>query len=70
MDRRAFIGVMAGSLLDIPLAVEAQEGRRTPRVGVLYGSSPSVANRCDEGFRQALAELGYIEGKNIFFEVR
>ena len=39
-------------------------------MGVLYGGSPSVPNRCDEGFRQGLAELGYIDGKSVFLEVR
>jgi ABC-type uncharacterized transport system substrate-binding protein len=39
-------------------------------VGVLYASNPSVPNRCDEGFQQGLAELGYVEGKSVFVEVR
>lgn len=62
--------MIAICILAAPLAAEAQPAARTPRVGVLYAGSLSVANRCDEGFRQGLAELGYLEGKNVFLEVR
>jgi hypothetical protein len=56
------------SLLVAPLAVDAQRAR-TPRVGVLYFGTLQGANRCDVGFRQGLAELGYVEGKSVFLEV-
>ena len=62
--------MIAICILAAPLAAEAQPAGRTPRVGVLYGGSPSVANRCDEGFRHGLAELGYVEGKSVLLEVR
>src|SRR5262249_7776272 len=52
-----------------PLTAGAQPAGRMPRVGVLYVGSPSVPNWCDEGFRQGLAELGYVEGKSAFLEV-
>ena len=70
ITRRAFIGSVAGGLLTAPLAAETQRAGRTPRVGVLYFGTPQVANRCDEGFRQGLAELGYVDGKSVFLEVR
>ena len=56
-------------ILATPLGAQTPPGR-TPRVGVLYGGSPSVPNRCDEGFRRGLAELGYVEGKSVSLEVR
>jgi ABC-type uncharacterized transport system substrate-binding protein len=62
--------MIAVYILAAPLAADAQSAARAPRVGVLYGGSVSVANRCDEGFRQGLAELGYVEGKSVFLEVR
>ena len=70
MDRRRFLLTSLSALLIAPVAARAQPAVRMPRVGVLYGSNPSVANRCDEGFRQGLAELGYVEGKSILLEVR
>ena len=40
MDRRAFLGTLAGGLLAAPLAAEAQEGRKVPRIGVLWPNPP------------------------------
>ena len=41
MDRRAFIGSLAGGLLAAPLATGAQPAGKVPRVGVLSGGSRS-----------------------------
>jgi putative tryptophan/tyrosine transport system substrate-binding protein len=43
----------------------AEEGRRPPRVGQLYGTNPSIAKPYDEAFRDGLRSLGYVDGKNI-----
>jgi len=66
VDRRAFLGTVAGSLLAAPLAAEAQPAGKVYRIGWLHFGSggPRVT------LRDALHELGYIEGKNITFEVR
>jgi putative tryptophan/tyrosine transport system substrate-binding protein len=49
-------------------AAQAQEPKKVPRVGVLVtGSHSSVWH---DAFRQALRELGYIEGRNIAIEYR
>ncbi|MBI3031789.1 MAG: ABC transporter substrate-binding protein [Candidatus Rokubacteria bacterium] len=61
--------ILAIALL-APLAAESQQARRTPRVGMLYVGTPHGVNRCDEAFRAGLAELGYVEGKSVFLEVR
>jgi hypothetical protein len=47
MERRTFLGVIAGSLLAAPLAAEAQGGK-TWRVGFLSGGGqlPDGAPRC------------------------
>ena len=53
-------------------AVEAQQPQRVPRVGVLSTatqSTPPMALRLD-AFRQALRELGFVEGETIAFEYR
>ncbi len=65
MERRTFIGVMAGSLFAAPLAAEAQRTRPL-RVGYL-GVVPRPP---DEAFKQGLRELGYVEGRNIIIEYR
>jgi ABC-type uncharacterized transport system substrate-binding protein len=58
------------ALLVAPLPTDAQHAGRPPRVGMLYGGTLQVANRCDEGFRQGLADLGYVDGKSVFLEAR
>jgi ABC-type uncharacterized transport system substrate-binding protein len=67
MERRTFLGVIAGGLLAAPLAVEAQRAGKIWRVGVL-GNSPSP--HLDDAFRKGLRDLGWIEGQNIVLEYR
>ena len=67
MDRRAFLGTLAGGLLAAPLAAEAQPAGM-PRVGVL---SPTTAdNPLMKAFEQRLSEQGYVAGKTIRLETR
>jgi putative ABC transport system substrate-binding protein len=72
MDRRVFIGTLAGGLLAAPLAAEAQQAGKSWRVGFLTpgfkelpGSNPGLAP-----LSQGLRELGYVEGRNLTLEVR
>ncbi len=68
MERRTFLGVIAGGLLAAPLAAEAQPAGRVYRIGVL---SPGTAPPGPlEALRQGLRELGYNEGRNIAVEWR
>jgi len=69
MDRRAFIGAMAGGLLAAPLAADAQQPGTVPRVGVLGGQSPELSPPI-LALRQGLSELGYVQGQNIALEWR
>ena len=64
MDRRAFIGTLAGTLLAAPLAAEAQPVRLS---SVGYLSPVSAGAFGYVMFRQSLRELGYVEGHNIAF---
>jgi putative ABC transport system substrate-binding protein len=71
MRRREFItllGVAAGW----PLAAQAQQPNRMPRIGLLAtGSLELPATRASlNAFRQGLRELGYFDGQNIVIEVR
>jgi len=50
----------------------AQQPKRIPRIGYLTGNAPTITNPDinADAFRQALRDLGYIEGKNILIEYR
>jgi putative ABC transport system substrate-binding protein len=68
IERRRFIEVFAGGLLVSPLAAEAQQAGRIPRVGVLATRTAGDARL--EGLLQGLRELGYVEGRNLLVEYR
>jgi putative ABC transport system substrate-binding protein len=71
MERRTFIGVLAGAGLAAPLAVEAQQAGKVWRIGLLsYAASDSGGAARWKAFREQLRELGYVEGQNVFFESR
>ncbi len=61
---------IALAILAAPLAAEAQQPAKVPRIGYLGPTSPSAGARLLESFRQGLRELGYIEGQNIFIDYR
>ena len=68
MDRRAFLGMMAGGLLAGPLAAEAQLAARVHRVGILTSDAeqdPRVVV-----LRDGLRAFGYIEGQNLAINYR
>jgi len=67
VDRRTFMATAAGGLLVHPLAAGAQA--KVPTVGVLVRDAPG-SERFWQLFRQALRELGYVEGRSIRFEFR
>ena len=71
MNRRAFVAGL-GAVLTAPLVVEAQEGRKAPRIGFLSAGSLTAPRTRTyvEAFRQALRELGYVEGSSISVEFR
>jgi len=68
VDRRAFLGTL--SLLAAPVAIEAQQAARLPRVGVLIAESPDSATSSVKAFLEGLHELGYLEGENVAIEYR
>ncbi len=70
MDRRAFLGTLACSLLAAPHAAEAQSAGKVYRIGYLSSGSASSNPRVIEAFRQGLQELGWVEGQNIAIEYR
>jgi putative ABC transport system substrate-binding protein len=70
MDRRAFLGTLAGSLLAAPLAAEGQQAGKVPRIGLLSSFSLSATAVWFQAFRRGLRDLGWVEGKNIGIEAR
>jgi len=66
MNRRAFIAFLGGAAA-WPLAARAQQPVM-PVIGFLDPGSPEKT-RVD-GFRQALADAGYVEGRNVAIEFR
>jgi putative ABC transport system substrate-binding protein len=70
MERRTFIGVITGGLLAAPLAAEAQQAARVPRVGFLGNSTAALEANLVGPFREGLRDLGYLEGRNLLIEYR
>jgi putative ABC transport system substrate-binding protein len=70
MDRRRFLMTSLAGAFATPLAVEAQQSTKIYRIGLLIGASEAFVSSYIEIFRQALRDLGYIEGRNIAIELR
>jgi putative ABC transport system substrate-binding protein len=72
MDRRAFLGIVAGGLLAAPFTAKAQQAGKVWRIGSLNTSPIPVPdqNPIWDSFRYRLRELGYIEGQNLTIEHR
>ena len=69
MSRRVVLPLLC-AVAASPLAVAAQPRARIPRIGYLGAVSPSAGTFLLESFRQGLAELGYVEGRNILIDYR
>jgi putative tryptophan/tyrosine transport system substrate-binding protein len=70
MKRAAMPSILiAVVLLAVAVTVEAQQPKKVARIGFLAATTAASPARF-EAFRQALRELGYVEGKNIVIEWR
>jgi putative ABC transport system substrate-binding protein len=73
MRRREFISLLSGAAVAWPLAARAQDPSvRMRRLGVLmgYAESDPEAKGFFTGFMQTLADLGWIDGRNLQMIVR
>jgi putative tryptophan/tyrosine transport system substrate-binding protein len=72
MRRRDFIKGIAGGAVAWPLAARGQQASGMRRVGVLmgYAENDPEAKVFFAGFTQRLAELGWVEGRNLRMDVR
>jgi putative tryptophan/tyrosine transport system substrate-binding protein len=69
MRRRDFIGFAAGTLAAMPWYVFAQSGAK-PIVGLITGFTDSEMRPIAEAFRERMRELGWVEGRNVTFDIR
>ena len=69
--RREFITLLGGAAA-WPLAARAQQGERMRRIGVLmaWDENDSVAKTFVSAFTQALADLGWTDGRNVRMDLR
>ena len=72
MKRREFISLLGGTAAAWPLAARGQQFERMRRIAVLM----NLAEDDREGlarlaaFKQALQELGWVDGRNVRFDIR
>jgi putative ABC transport system substrate-binding protein len=71
MKRRDFITLVGGAAA-WPLAAAAQQSERMRRVGVLVGGTEGDAPTLARigGFREGLAKLGWVEGRDLQLDIR
>jgi putative ABC transport system substrate-binding protein len=68
MNQKIFCFALCALVFALSVPVEAQQADKVYRIG--YLSARFGIDRREEGFRQGLRELGYIEGRNIAVEWR
>ena len=71
VNRRDFIAGLGGAAA-WPLAARAQQGGRMRRIGVLlpYDANDPEPKRRVSAFTQALAGLGWADGRNVRMDLR
>jgi len=70
MKKKITVLTLSAMLFALCVSVEAQQPKKIRRIGFLTGASYSSQSARNEAFRQALRELGYVEGKDIIIEWR
>ena len=72
MNRRDFITLLTGTAAAWPSVARAQQGNPVRRIGVFTGfdeNDPEWKRRYS-AFTQALADLGWTDGRNVRVDVR
>ena len=70
MNRRGFIGALAGGLFAAPLVAAAQPTAKVYRIGFLVTATLTETGHLLKALSEGLRELGYVEGRNVVFERR
>ena len=70
--RREFVTLLGGAAASWPLAASAQQGDRVRRIGVLMplDENDPEGKRRYSAFTQALADVGWTDGRNVRIDVR
>ena len=66
VTRRAFL--VSGAMLAVPFATHAQPAGKVYRLGYLTPTAPETFGATV--FRQALRDLGWVEGRNLLIDYR
>jgi putative tryptophan/tyrosine transport system substrate-binding protein len=69
IGRRKFLATLGGAAAAWPLAAPAQQ-TAIPVIGFISSRSPSESEPDVAGFRQGLAQAGYVEHQNVAIEYR
>ena len=70
MSKKIICLALSAVLFALCLSAEAQQPKKVPRIGILTTGFPASIAHLLEGFKQRLRELGYVEGKNVVYEIR
>ena len=65
MRRRDLIVVMYGAALALPFAAAAQQPGKVWRIGYVSATTPELGGIYAQALEQRLADLGYVQGRNI-----
>jgi len=68
--RREFVFTMGGAAVAWPLAARAQQPGKSPTIGFLGATTPTIWGPFVGAFLQRLRELGWIDGRDIAIEYR
>ena len=70
MNRRAFLGTVAGGLVVVRSIVEAQQAAKVYRIGFLTVASAESSAQVLNALIAGLRDLSYVEGRNVILERR
>jgi len=70
IDRRTFVLAASAAILGVRSSAIAQAAPKLPRIGYLAFNTAVVGGEILTAFREAMRELGWIEGQNVVIETQ